>query len=98
SMRYETDFLPLLLVATLLAWLLLGTRLPPGPTRAAVRASAAVLAVPGLLFGLALSITGYEGVLAQVRPHTFESLARFFRLITHRQCRPMPRRLSAEFR
>jgi len=83
SMRYETDFLPLLLVATLLAWLLLGTRLPPGPTRAAVRASAAVLAVPGLLFGLALSITGYEGVLAQVRPHTFESLARFFRPLSH---------------
>jgi hypothetical protein len=71
--RYEVDFAALLLFAALTAWFALSTYLPAWK-RKAVRVFGALLAVWGCLTGVAISFTGYEGLLLREHPGTFKAL------------------------
>jgi hypothetical protein len=71
--RYETDFAGLFLLAALAGWFALSTG-APRRRRKAVRILGAVLAVWGCITGVAISFTGYYGLLRAEHPGTWTTL------------------------
>ncbi len=79
TMRYEMDFLGLLLLAALLVWLAAVSAV--GKSRRVRRlfsVGGAVLIAYGALVGAAISVTGYYDSLRTGSPGTYRALERFF--------------------
>jgi hypothetical protein len=79
TMRYEMDFLALLLLAALLVWLAAVSAV--GKSRSVRRlfsVGGAVLVGYGALVGAAISVTGYYDSLRTGSPGTYRTLERFF--------------------
>jgi len=71
--RYEADFAGVFLLAALAAWFALSTG-APGRRRKAVRILGAVFALLGCFTGVAISFTGYYGLLRAEHPGTWTTL------------------------
>jgi hypothetical protein len=71
--RYETDFVPVFLLAALAAWFALSSG-APSRGRRAVRIVGALLALWGCLAGVAVSFTGYLNLLREEKPGTWSTL------------------------
>lgn len=83
TMRYEVDFVPLLLLAVLLVWLWVEDAL--GRSRLAsglARSAGAVAATVAVLFALAFSITGYYDSLRAFHPGVYRAIERVVTLGT----------------
>jgi len=80
TMRYEVDFATLLLVVAFVAWFLVTQALRPRRrARIAVMVVGTALVFWGTIYGLGISITGYDNGLAIAHPKTYERLNNFFR-------------------
>jgi hypothetical protein len=76
--RYELDFLPCMMIAAVLAWAEL-TRVAATPRRAALwRRGGVLLAVYGVIIGVAIGFTGYYDGLKANNPKVFDRLQRVF--------------------
>jgi hypothetical protein len=76
--RYELDFLPCLMIAAVLVWAEL-TRVAATPRRAVLwRRGGVLLAVYGVIVGVAIGFTGYYDGLKANNPKVFDRLQRAF--------------------
>ncbi len=76
--RYELDFLPYLVIAATIGWAELARRAGSRRRAAWWRGAGVVLALWGVLVGVAIGFTGYYDSLKTGSPGTFKALERFF--------------------
>ena len=74
TMRYETDFASLLVLAGVLGWIALALRAPRRAVRRGVAITGAVLVAWGALYGVAISFVGYYDGLRAAKPGSYEML------------------------
>jgi hypothetical protein len=79
TMRYEVDFVSLLLLPSILLWFYFDERFGSRKfVRLITRTFSLVLIVYGCLFNGAISLTGYHGLLKGRHPETYESIEKAF--------------------
>ena len=74
TMRYETDFATLLVLAGVLGWIAVAGRLRRGVARRALAIGGAALVAWGACYGVAISFTGYYDGLRAGEPGTYRAL------------------------
>ena len=74
TMRYESDFATLLVLAGVLGWLALVRRAANAAVRVALAVLGSVLVLWGVCFGVAISFTGYYDGLQTFQPATYRAL------------------------
>jgi hypothetical protein len=80
TMRYEVDFTTIVVVGALMCWFaaLRAARASP-PAYTFLSSLLIVLALWGMLYGVAISFTGYYDTLRVLHPDTYNSLARYLK-------------------
>jgi hypothetical protein len=80
SMRYEVDFATTVVVGALMCWFAMLRATRANRTSYTLASTALiVLAVWGILYGVAIGFTGYYDALRVLHPHTYNSLAHYLR-------------------
>jgi hypothetical protein len=80
TMRYEVDFATIVLIGALMCWCVaLRVARASRVAYTLVTALLVVLALWGILYGVAISFTGYYDTLRVLHPHTYNSLAHYLR-------------------